>query len=93
MAGAASPTPPPPTLPVFWLSAVVSTLSVCGSLFIVSCYIGFPHLRKFAFKLVLILSCMDLAVRACCRVAGVLSLSRAADTPSVTAASTHVRSC
>ena len=46
------------------VSFVISTFSCVGSLFIISCYLYYKDLRKFAFKLVFILSFMDLVVRA-----------------------------
>jgi hypothetical protein len=45
-------------------SSVMSAFSLCGSIFIVLCYFGLPHLRKFAFKLVMILSLTDVANQA-----------------------------
>ena len=38
---------------IVWLvNVIASTLSLLGSLFIVACYVIFPTLRKFSFKLV-----------------------------------------
>jgi hypothetical protein len=42
------------------VATFVSVLSFLGSLFIITCYLYFKNLRKFAFKLVAILSLTDL---------------------------------
>jgi hypothetical protein len=43
-----------------FLSDTFSMLSVLGSIFILVSYFAYPHLRKFAFSLVAILSLNDL---------------------------------
>jgi len=42
-----------------WVSTVIQSLSLAGSLFIIACFWKFHHLRKFSFVLVAILSCCD----------------------------------
>jgi hypothetical protein len=44
------------------IAVTVSALSCLGSLFIIVCYMYFKHLRKFAFKLVCLLSTSDCLV-------------------------------
>ena len=43
------------------ISSVISILSFMGSSFIISVYYCFPELQTFGFKLVIFLSCADLA--------------------------------
>lgn len=39
---------------------VCASLSLCGCLFIIACYEGFPHLRKLSFTLVAWLAVADI---------------------------------
>jgi cAMP receptor-like G-protein coupled receptor len=41
------------------LSAFSSVLSLCGSSFIIVCYLAFPNLRKLSFSLVFLMSISD----------------------------------
>lgn len=44
---------------IHWTQITASTISLCGSLFIMSTYFRFPNLRSFAFKLILWMSVAD----------------------------------
>ncbi|CAG9313294.1 unnamed protein product [Blepharisma stoltei] len=44
---------------LYIINAAVSSLSLLGSMFIITVYLSFKELRVFAFKLVSILSCLD----------------------------------
>lgn len=44
------------------VSVIMASVSLTGSLFIIACYAHYSHLRKFAFKLVCMLSVSDVLV-------------------------------